>query len=403
MNIFKLIIVEDEKKVRDGLSSIVDWYSLGFSVAGLFEDGDEAIDYLKSNSVDVILTDIKMARISGLELAGYVHKLKQNIEIIILSGYNEFEYAQKAIEYGVHYYILKPTDIEELIETFQSVYSKLDQELKTADQFRSNKKLRFLMQKHILKNLTLNGRNSIRELTDILFAAGLNMDLSKKPCCLMEIKYKTGLKPDGHNKLKSHIISTLTHNFYEDDNELLIIPMQCIKGRLQLLSFNKRNSNNNNFLKNIKSKVNGKCEQITSIVNISLKIESIQVFPDIISTAQNLRKITHIKGKGEKNVIRVVKEYVTKNLTLNTSLENTAGYVNLSPAYLSRLFKQQTGETFSRFLLEKKIEAAQVLLKDPKNKIYEVSELAGYQSPKYFFKVFKAYTGMTPTEYRNHI
>ena len=87
---YRLIVVDDEQTIRRGMCNYIDWNAMGFQVAADFEDGKETIEYLESHPVDVIMTDIEMAEVSGLELAKFVWQKKLPVIVVILSGYKEF-------------------------------------------------------------------------------------------------------------------------------------------------------------------------------------------------------------------------------------------------------------------------------------------------------------------------
>jgi YesN/AraC family two-component response regulator len=125
---YKLIIVDDESAIRHGIKNYFPWTQLGFEVAGLFENGRQALEYCQKLPVDVVLSDIKMPIMDGLELAKELYQLNSEIKIILLSGYREFEYAREALKYEVKNYILKPTKYEELYEVFSEIKEELDQE-----------------------------------------------------------------------------------------------------------------------------------------------------------------------------------------------------------------------------------------------------------------------------------
>ncbi|WP_039766043.1 response regulator transcription factor [Caldicellulosiruptor sp. F32] len=124
--LYKVLIVEDEVFMREGLKNLIDWKELGFEIVGEAEDGPSAFEFMKKMQVDVLISDIKIPLLSGLDL---IEKVKREIknppEVIIISGYADFEYAKKAIQHGVVNYILKPIEEEELVETLQKVKSKL--------------------------------------------------------------------------------------------------------------------------------------------------------------------------------------------------------------------------------------------------------------------------------------
>lgn len=126
----RLIIADDEKIIRKTICSIIDWKSLGIEVVAVCKDGLEAYDAILDEYPDIVLTDIRMPKLSGLEL---IHRITQNhddIEFIILSGYDEFDYAREAMRYGIKHYILKPCNEQEIIAAVKDAvkehYRKLE-------------------------------------------------------------------------------------------------------------------------------------------------------------------------------------------------------------------------------------------------------------------------------------
>lgn len=124
---YNLLIVDDEPKIRSGLACYYPWEQMGYAIAGEAGDGQEALNIIMKKSIDVVLTDIRMDTLSGLELCARLHKQKSKIIMVILSGYSEFDYAQQAIKYGVKNYLLKPTNYEEVIATFREIKQILDE------------------------------------------------------------------------------------------------------------------------------------------------------------------------------------------------------------------------------------------------------------------------------------
>jgi two-component system response regulator YesN len=127
---YKLLIADDEQVIREGLYDIVNWSSMGFQTIGACEDGQQVIDYLEKDIVDVIVTDIKMNKKSGLDIAKYVYEKKLPVKIILISGYREVDLAMSAIEYNVKKYIMKPIDIDVLTDAMSELKSVLDKEAK---------------------------------------------------------------------------------------------------------------------------------------------------------------------------------------------------------------------------------------------------------------------------------
>lgn len=115
----KMILVDDEKIIRETISSIIDWKALGIDVVAVCKDGIEAFDAIVDEYPDIVMTDIKMPGLNGLELIEKVREAELAVEFVILSGYGEFEFAQTAMRYGVQHYLLKPCNEEEIVKVIE--------------------------------------------------------------------------------------------------------------------------------------------------------------------------------------------------------------------------------------------------------------------------------------------
>jgi YesN/AraC family two-component response regulator len=115
------MIVDDEQIIREALSQMIDYESLGYQLIATAKNGMEAYDIICDEYPDVVITDIRMPILNGLDLIDRSIKSDSKITFILLSGYNDFEYAKQAMKYGVRYYLLKPTDKNELIDSLVSV------------------------------------------------------------------------------------------------------------------------------------------------------------------------------------------------------------------------------------------------------------------------------------------
>jgi len=127
---YKVFFVEDEVITREGIRDNVDWRASGFEFCGEAADGEMALPLLRTAQPDVLITDIKMPFMDGLQLSKVVRERMPWVKIIILSGHDEFEYAQQAINLGVTDYLLKPVTVQKLQNTLQKLTVRLDQERK---------------------------------------------------------------------------------------------------------------------------------------------------------------------------------------------------------------------------------------------------------------------------------
>lgn len=120
-----LIIADDESFICQQMSQLLDWHELGVKVVGLFVDGGEAIDYIENNRVDIVISDIKMKKISGLDIAKYIYEQHLNTRVILISAYRDFEYAREAVEYKAEAYLVKPTTYEDMYNAVKKAINSI--------------------------------------------------------------------------------------------------------------------------------------------------------------------------------------------------------------------------------------------------------------------------------------
>ncbi|MBP3962548.1 response regulator transcription factor [Paenibacillus lignilyticus] len=130
---YKLMIVDDEIEIRTGLKNYFPWNEIGYEVVCEAENGRQALELLKEKQVDVILSDIMMPLMTGLELAKELHDNKSAIKLVFLSGYTDFQYAKQAMTYSVKNYLVKPTIYKELVEVFHGLKIEMDNERSKAE------------------------------------------------------------------------------------------------------------------------------------------------------------------------------------------------------------------------------------------------------------------------------
>lgn len=132
---YKYLVVEDEHLIRKNLIKKIQSLQLPFELAGEASNGMDARILIEKTCPDLVITDIRMPQFDGLELAEYLHKNYPHMKVVILSGYNDFSYAQSAIKYQVKDYLLKPVTVEALSESLQKILISLQSEAEKLDAF----------------------------------------------------------------------------------------------------------------------------------------------------------------------------------------------------------------------------------------------------------------------------
>jgi two-component system, response regulator YesN len=387
---YNLVIADDEKNIREGLSRFIDWAELGFNVVMKCEDGDEVIDYMNAMSVDVVLCDIRMSRKSGLDVAKYIFENSLNIKVVLMSGYQEFEYAKKALEYNVVSYIVKPIELEEIKEKFIKIKNDFDRIKSIKEKMEQEKKKAVEAQNIILKKEGGIYKDVYELLEEIREEAENNRGDQQDFKALIEqqshlIEYFLEFeKPSIYNTFKdiSAKIINMPFNF----------GLKFLENTLVLL-LNRISSFYVGLT--IKEDLKAEIKNISKAENYS---SALQIFEKWIDTAVNA--IEENNNSNTELIIKRANKYIEENYMDDLTLEKVAEVVFLSPVYLSKVYKKNMGINFIDYITKIRIERSKELLSNKKLKVYEISNLVGYKNLKYFYKIFKNYTGYTPNTYR---
>ena len=156
---YRLMLVDDEPEIRDGLQEIIHWEQEGFQVVGVAENGLEALQVAQAVSPDLVVTDIRMPFMDGLEMARRMRQMLPTVQFVVLSGYDEFDYARQAIQIQIKDYVLKPISSEEFVQVLRRVKSHLDEDF---------------AQRSDVKTLKEHFRSSLPILRELLLTSLLN-------------------------------------------------------------------------------------------------------------------------------------------------------------------------------------------------------------------------------------
>lgn len=519
---YKLIIVDDELDICDGLKKIVNWGKLGYEVIGDFCDGKDVIDFLRNYQVDVILTDIKMNNVSGLDLAKYVYENKLSIKVVILSGFREFELAKTALQYHVVNYLLKPTNFKELHNMFRELRVTLDHERAKYNEMLEHKdELVNALKEQFIIDVTSGGIKDHDKIKKRLHLIGLSPEMSDRFCSIIQLKVEdyTAFLRDSWTRAKSNL-SMMMRNLFCGENESVIYYMiRFHNDILHIFVMEKVQSNRGDYEIKVGTYLSKIKESIEALMGMRFKELSIEHYKSILDLADESSKVIIPMAKGKQSIentiapgdlevlyeqrklflsyvvdmdiqgvrdifdtilnklslvdlhllqefiinllvsmknqmysngsksyallcgyrysnlfdlksigeirvwadelfitlehfykeqgnkveikaIRKAKKYMEEHFGEDISLEEVAEHVYLNPVYLSRLFKQETGENFTDYLIAVRMEKAKDLLINTHLKAYEICKKVGYSNAKYFYKIFRKYTGYTTMAYK---
>ncbi len=377
---FKLLIVEDEKPIREKMVNNVDWQSNNYQVYQA-SNGEEAISVLENEEIDIMVTDIQMPKISGMELVKHARNLDIDLKVIIISGYAEFEYAQKSIRLGVDDYLLKPFRSQRLLKVVDKTKKKI------IEQNRKNREIeniRTEIDEYLDRNKL---KTTLNWLTEDEFFEKQSFLLDNNR--LFQV-LKTGSKQD----LEVEIDKLLKEidNYSSNRQKFLLLINNII-----LNTFKTMKELGYDFADLMSIIESEYFEQINSM-NVELVKEWLKQFLDDVN-----QLVTFNKDNRNEKLIKDMKLYIKEHFSEGITLNEMAKYFNVSTGYLSKLFLEQVGENFTDYLNMIRVNKAKELLKTTDKKVYEVADEVGFNDSYYFSSWFKKIVGVTPTTYRDNL
>lgn len=437
----KLLIVDDEKTVRDRLYNI-DWEQFGISPVGFAEHGLIALKKIYEDPPDILITDIHMPVMNGIDLIKQVHERYPWILIIVLTGYDDFNYIRECMRNSVFDYILKPVNQVELEESLNRLIKSMDAKYFEKSKYETFEQQRQTLIRALRKrflNEYFNGNTDEKEIEESSAYAEINIDVD----ALYTVVYKLDLDDDPvkvYGKEDFDLIVFALDNIlseYTEKNDMGYAWVNPMNGECIILFCEKREEKcsmekaeclkdtiyciasllNTTVSCAIGVEIDKKTEICSSIESARKKLSENYSKDSCILCTEYPEKIIrneeHSKNTEKELVIedttplklitRTALDYIDKNFSKTITLEDVAEYVYLSPTYVSYLFRTEVKMNFLSYLTMKRIEKAKEMLRNPRNKIYEISSAVGYENARYFSSTFKKNTGQTPVEFRSSI
>lgn len=535
---YEILLVDDHTHLVDSLAIALPWDSLGIAAVHKAYSGEEALELLSYHSIDILVTDIQMTGMTGLELIAIINERHRNLKTVILTGHDEFQYAKEALQQRVSDYLLKPVPNDELERTLRRLIAEIEQEgnqlvdqRKIADLFRESLPR---LRETLLSDLLAGQRLPKGSLEEKIRLYRLNFDLNE-PATLLCIRIEEDYSNvDLYNvSLLEYALRNIAEEVFaehyrvwlcKDPYDYLIMLVQPRDGasggetetaaKLEDLARYMQHQTKlylkmklsvvvghsgalprdldrmyqaalstysdfigyqtESFLNVVQDQTATELRPLSSLYSTPTLMQLVDVeqwgafeqklttiFDEMDSQASNkneygfeiytalLQAFTyyvHKKGKRFFEVFgrdidmilradaswspaplrewalvrfRILKAYTdnrSDNLRTDlmdriyrcvadrlseVTLQSVADHVHLHPVYVSNLFKQESGENFSSYVLRQRMDKAVELLKSQDLKISQIALEVGYQKPQYFIKLFKNHFGMTPQDFKN--
>jgi two-component system response regulator YesN len=348
----KILIVDDELWIRHGIREQLNLTGLGIEIVGEAGNGRQAVEMIGKHKPDILLTDVRMPIMDGIELIKYVFDNDLEIKTAIISGYSDFEYAKKAISFGVSAYILKPIDENELKRTVAGMIESTDAERQDVVEEKEYSSGRISNFVYCVENLQ---EEEVFAEIEYLFRG--TDGPTNEPSILLRNNILSLVF--ALNKALANYGASVEHILREHD-----IPKKII--------------NESRDLRELKDYFR---EMVTSLM-------------------QYIRKN---KKSAVKSVIEEALVFIGTNYCEDISLQLLSDKYYLNTAYLSRTFKSVAGMNFNEYLTKTRMEAAAQLLANKKLKVKDIAKLTGYNNPNYFMKKFRSYFNTTPSRFRENL
>lgn len=393
---WKVLIADDEPKIRQGLKNTLETFGLPIQVCGEAKNGLEALKKAQETRPDILLVDICMPKLSGIQFLQEVRKLELDCKIIIISGFNEFSYAQQAIGLGVSSYLLKPIPEDELRTELERVMESLKNE-------REDRKYRALMKQQIHNNSLylrdsffhnwLEGRLGKEELR--AQREFLEIRLSEEVTIFL-LSVRTDMEGgiiDGfqQEELYKSVMERSIRKIAGEDRPLYVFMSrsQDVIGLLEGHCLD---------IEKIRQEMVQDTDRIAEgkyhiQINNCRREDIPAVYEEMEATARRVLECRPIVSKARDYIYA---HYAERNLDLT----QVAADIGCNPSYLSRIMKQELGSSFKDYLTMLRIRQAKKLMRDRSLSLNQIAEKVGYSNQHYFSAAFKNCQGVSPSEYR---
>lgn len=354
------MIIDDEPWSRKVIKQLGEWKEHGLTVVGEAEDGSEGLRLIEELLPDIVVTDMRMPGVDGVELLLALNKNFPALKIIVMSGYDDFVYLKQAIQSQARDYLLKPVDPIELNHTLAKCVTELKQTPRGST-LPSNRS--FLLADSNILDQYLDHRNLLHGYVLDLNAAGIKQSMNN----LKQLLEREQLECSKLKEIGRDLAQLLEH----------------IAGNFEI------EVSQWDFPEPLQKSFGDPLHTLSATIGVAE-----QRYMRLINELEELRSKKHKIDMSE------VQSYIHRNYKEGITLESIADYFYVSKEHLSRSFKTFSGDTVTDYINRKRMEKAKQLIVEHKLSIKHAAEMTGYTDLAYFYRVFKKHNGFTPGELR---
>ncbi|WP_072338261.1 MULTISPECIES: response regulator [unclassified Paenibacillus] len=382
----QILIVDDEAVIREGIQRTLQnrFPEHRVHLAG---NAEQAIALLREHRIHIVLTDILMPGMSGLELMNVSRHRHPQLKWVVISAHSEFAYAQEAVRLGAKDYLLKPIGKDALTEMIRTLSGDIEKDLALTEE----------------AELLARSRKYLQEAVFQRFAAGL--DTGRIDMSMMVEQHPhfhlimVKMESDRPVRLENFIIENVLAELIERSGRGFVT-VHDSRSLLGLVTLEAEGA-----LPELLTELRSHLIKYLRVPFQIMHTERIDCFEAVPEEVQRMRQASttqvyeHYTSGGDR-AVEVAQQYMRTHYQADLSLEKIAALVYLNPVYFSQLFKQKTGQGFKEYVIQLRLEQAKLLLANPKLKLADIAERIGYQDVRHFTQVFRKRYGVTPSEFR---
>lgn len=398
-----LLLVDDEAITLKTLKIVVPWNDLGIHEVFTACNIIEAKEILKTQAVQIVITDIEMPNGSGLDLISWMQEHTPDIVKILLTCHSRFDYASMALKCGAMDYLLKPIDLKEIEEIIHRAVQKVNETSMIRISIKRQHRSDLLVNEQFWRNFATGLYHSQDYEHIVLTAKQQAIHFDKNRCFLPVLFSVNETDPDKLDGTFSfslkNILNEVILESHEDPPAIMLSPSLYLALIDTTFSFSCSN-------------VQMRCEKIPFFLNtyfnmtseffIGSEIPVFQIHDAVKKLSQEVqqKKNRTIDFPASLSIVSKIEEIIRQNLDKPITCEEIARQVFLNSEYLSRMFKKKTGKNLSNYIIELKMEEAKKQLETTEKSISSISIELGYGNFSHFSKCFRKVCGASPQEYR---